>query len=216
MQNIGAYGVELSDVLKSVRALELKTGEVHLFDHDQCQLSYRDSRFKSADANRYLITHVALKLQRQFVPKLTYAGLQEELNSMGIDRPTAKQVSEAVIRIRLRKLPDPAVTANAGSYFKNPVVDQDIAESLRKDFADLPVYPTADNKAKISAAWLIDQCGWKGHREGDAGVSDQHALVLVNYGNASGHHLLELAGAITDSVDKRFGIQLIPEPRIIY
>jgi UDP-N-acetylmuramate dehydrogenase len=216
MQNIGAYGVELSDVLKSVRAIELKTGEVHLFDHDQCQLSYRDSRFKSADANRYLITHVALKLQRQFVPKLTYAGLQEELNSMGIDRPTAKQVSEAVIRIRLRKLPDPAVTANAGSYFKNPVVDQDIAESLRKDFADLPVYPTADNKAKISAAWLIDQCGWKGHREGDAGVSDQHALVLVNYGNASGHHLLELAGAITDSVDKRFGIQLIPEPRIIY
>ncbi|NOR18723.1 MAG: UDP-N-acetylmuramate dehydrogenase, partial [Xanthomonadales bacterium] len=115
MQNIGAYGVELSDVLESVQAIELKTGEVHRFDHQQCQLSYRDSRFKSIDANRFLISHVVLRLQRYFAPTLAYAGLQEELKVMGIDRPNAQQVSEAVIRIRLRKLPDPAVTANAGS-----------------------------------------------------------------------------------------------------
>ena len=134
---------------------------------------------------------------------------------MGIDHPTAKLVSEAVIRIRLRKLPDPAVTANAGSFFKNPIVGQDLADSLRNDFADLPIYSLADNTAKLSAAWMIDQCGWKGHREGDAGVSDQHALVLVNYGNASGQHLLELATAITESVEKRFSIKLTPEPRII-
>ncbi len=215
MQNIGAYGVELSDVLESVQATELKTGEMHRFDHQQCQLSYRDSRFKSRDANRFLISHVVLRLQRHFNPRLAYAGLQEELKAMGIDHPTAKQVSEAVIRIRLRKLPDPAVTANAGSFFKNPIIAQDLADSLRNDFADLPIYSMAGNTAKLSAAWMIDQCGWKGHREGDAGVSDQHALVLVNYGNASGQHLLDLATAITESVEKRFSIRLIPEPRII-
>jgi len=215
MQNIGAYGVELSDVLESVQAIELQTGEIHHFEHSDCQLSYRDSRFKSSDANRFLISHVVLRLQRKFVPKLAYAGLQEELKSMGIDQPTAKQVSNAVIRIRLRKLPNPEVIANAGSFFKNPIVDQLTAEALHKDFADLPVYAAADGKAKLSAAWMIDHCGWKGHREGDAGVSNQHALVLVNYRNASGQHLLDLATAITDSVKQRFGIMLSPEPRII-
>ncbi len=215
MQNIGAYGVELSDLLESVKVLELASGEVHQFSHDECQLSYRDSRFKSADADRFLITHVLLRLQRQFAPKLGYAGLQDELKLMGVEYPTAKQVSNAVINIRQRKLPDPAVTANVGSFFKNPVVEAQIAASLREEFTDMPVYPTADNKSKLSAAWMIEQCGWKGHREGDAGVSNQHALVLVNYGNASGHHLLELAAAIADSVNKRFGIELKPEPRII-
>ncbi len=215
MQNIGAYGVELSDLLESVKVLELASGEVHRFSRDDCQFSYRDSRFKLVDADRFLITHVLLRLQRHFVPRLDYAGLQEELKLMDVEQPTAKQVSNAVINIRQRKLPDPAVTANVGSFFKNPVVEPHTAASLRKEFADLPVYPTADNKAKLSAAWMIDQCGWKGHREGDAGVSNQHALVLVNYGNASGHHLLELAAAIANSVNKRFGIELKPEPRII-
>ena len=215
MQNIGAYGVELSNVLESVRAIELKTGELHQFDQNECKLSYRDSRFKSKDANRFLISHVVIRLQKQFVPKLAYAGLLEELSSMGIDQPTAKQVSEAVIRIRLRKLPNPEVTANAGSFFKNPIVDRLRADALRKDFTDLPAYATTDGNAKLSAAWMIDQCGWKGHREGDAGVSNQHALVLVNYGNAGGQHLLDLANAINESVKKRFGILLTPEPRII-
>ena len=215
MQNIGAYGVELSDVLESVRAIELETGELHQFNRSECKLSYRDSRFKSTDANRFLISHVVLRLQKQFVRKLAYAGLLEELSSMGVNKPTAKQVSEAVIRIRLRKLPNPEVTPNAGSFFKNPIVDRLTADALRKDFTDLPAYATTDGNAKLSAAWMIDQCGWKGHREGDAGVSNQHALVLVNYGNAGGQHLLELANAISESVKKRFGILLSPEPRII-
>ena len=215
MQNIGAYGVELSDVLESVKTLELASGEVHHFGREDCQLAYRDSRFKSADANRFLITHVILRLQRTFIPKIDYAGLRDEIVSLGIVQPTAKQVSNAVINIRQRKLPDPVMTANAGSFFKNPVVEANIASALGKEFSGLPIYPMPNNRAKLSAAWMIEQCDWKGHREGDAGVSAQHALVLVNYGNASGHHLLELARAITDSVQTRFGIELKPEPKII-
>ena len=134
---------------------------------------------------------------------------------MGIELATAKQVSDAVIRIRQRKLPDPEITGNAGSFFKNPVVGSAVANLLKKDFSELPVYAAENGKAKLSAAWMIDHCGWKGHREGDAGVSEQHALVLVNHGNASGRQLLDLANAIGESVKSRFGIDLKPEPRII-
>jgi UDP-N-acetylmuramate dehydrogenase len=134
---------------------------------------------------------------------------------MGIELATAKQVSDAVIRIRQRKLPDPEITGNAGSFFKNPVVGSAVANLLKKDFSELPVYATEYGKAKLSAAWMIEQCGWKGHREGDAGVSEQHALVLVNHGNASGRQLLDLANAIGESVKSRFGIDLKPEPGII-
>ena len=215
IQNIGAYGVELGDVLHSLQALNLQTGELHEFDHEDCQFSYRDSRFKSADADRYLITHIRLSLQRKFTPQLAYAGLGEELQSMGIEQATAKQVSDAVVRIRQRKLPDPGVTGNAGSFFKNPVVESTVADLLKRDFKDLPVYPADNGKSKLSAAWMIDQCGWKGHRKGDAGVSEQHALVLVNHGNASGRQLLDLANAIVESVRSRFGVELKPEPRII-
>jgi UDP-N-acetylmuramate dehydrogenase len=156
-----------------------------------------------------------LKLHRHFTSRLGYTGLQDELKSNGIDHPTARQVSDAVIRIRQRKLPHPKITANVGSFFKNPVIDHDKAALLQKDFPELPAYVAADNKTKLSAAWLIDQCGWKGHREGDVGVSDQHALVLVNYGNASGQHILELASAIKESVYKQFAVELIAEPKII-
>ena len=215
MQNIGAYGVELADVLDSLQALDLKTGEYCEFDRENCQFAYRDSRFKSTDAGRFLITRIRLCLQRSFTPRTAYAGLDEELQSMGIEQASAKQVSDAVIRIRQRKLPDPEVVGNAGSFFKNPVVKRATADLLLKDFAGLPVYAMEDGQAKLSAAWMIEQCGWKGHREGDAGVSDQHALVLVNHGNASGRHLLELANAIGKSIKSRFGIELKPEPKII-
>ncbi len=215
MQNIGAYGVELADVLDSLQALDLKTGDYCEFDRENCQFAYRDSRFKSTDAGRFLITRIRLSLQRSFTPKLAYAGVDEELQSMGIEQATAKQVSDAVIRIRQRKLPDPGVTGNAGSFFKNPVVDRVVADLLLKDFSGLPVYAMDNNETKLSAAWMIEQCGWKGHREGDAGVSGQHALVLVNHGNASGRQLLGLANAIAESVKSRFGIELKPEPRII-
>ncbi len=215
IQNIGAYGVELSDVLDSLQALDLKTGEFHEFSRSDCQFDYRDSRFKSADAGRFMITCIRLRLQREFTPMLAYAGLGEELQSMGIEHVTAKQLSNAVIRIRQRKLSDPETTGNAGSFFKNPVVDSAVADMLKRDFSELPVYAAENGKSKLSAAWMIDQCGWKGHREGDAGVSDQHALVLVNHGNASGRQLLDLANAIGASVKSRFGIDLKPEPRII-
>jgi len=215
IQNIGAYGVELADVLDSLQALDLKTGGFHEFSHSDCQFDYRNSRFKSADAGRFLITRIRLRLQREFTPMLAYAGLSEELQSMGIENVTAKQLSDAVIRIRQRKLPDPESTGNAGSFFKNPVVDSAVADTLKRDFSELPVYAAENGKSKLSAAWMIDQCGWKGHREADAGVSDQHALVLVNHGNASGRQILDLANAIGESVKNRFGIDLKPEPKII-
>jgi len=215
IQNIGAYGMELSDVLDSLQALDLKTGEFREFDRENCQFAYRDSRFKSVDASRYLITRIRLALHRGFTPKLTYAGLGEELRSMGIESATAKQVGDAVIRIRQRKLPDPGLSPNAGSFFKNPIVESTVADLLKRDFEGLPVYAANNGKTKLSAAWMIDQCGWKGHRDGDAGVSEQHALVLVNHGNASGRQLLDLANAIVESVRSRFGVELQPEPRII-
>jgi len=215
MQNIGAYGVELSDVLDSVQALDLESGAVHEFEHRDCRFAYRDSRFKSVDAGRYLITRIRLRVQRHFVAKLDHPGISEELQAMGIEGPSAKQVSEAIIRIRQRKLPDPAVTGNVGSFFKNPVVSRTLADLLEKDFDGMPVYPIDNETTKLSAAWLIERCGWKGRSMGRAAVSDQHALVLVNNGNATGHDLLALANAIRESVQKQFGIELHPEPRIV-
>ena len=215
MQNIGAYGVELADMLDSVQALDLENGNLQEFSQQDCRFAYRDSRFKSADVGRYLITGIRLRLQRHFMPKLDYAGLDEELRTMGIKTPTARQVSDAVIRIRKRKLPDPGVIGNAGSFFKNPIIGRGKAVSLQKEIAGLPVYAMDSDNAKLSAAWLIEQCGWKGRSMGGAAVSDQHALVLVNEANATGSELLALADAIRQSVRSRFDIDLEPEPRIV-
>lgn len=215
MQNIGAYGMELADVLDSVEALDLRNRTVREFKHEDCQFAYRNSRFKSADAGRYLITHIRLRLQRNFVPELGYKGLKEELVAMEIDTPTAKNVSDAVIRIRQRKLPDPRTAGNAGSFFKNPVVGRSKAELLEKDYKGMPVYPLKHDEAKLSAAWLIERCGWKGRSLGRASVSDQHALVLINDGDASGSDILALAEAIRESVLCQFEIELEPEPVIV-
>lgn len=215
MQNIGAYGAELADVLDSVQALDLESRQLREFKNNDCNFAYRDSRFKSSEVGRYLITRIRLRLQRQFVAKLNYAGLDEELQAMGVKAPTAKQVSDAVIRIRQRKLPDPRIIGNAGSFFKNPVVSRAKANLLGKDFANLPVYPAGDQEAKLSAAWLIEKSGWKGRSLGRAAVSDQHALVLINKDNATGDEILALADAIRESVYKRFDIELQVEPRII-
>ena len=214
MQNIGAYGVELADVLDSVQALDLASGQAREFTQKDCQLGYRNSRFKSADFGKYLITGIRLRLRRTFIPNLTYKGLGEELVSMGIDLPAAKQVSEAIISIRQRKLPNPGVVGNAGSFFKNPVVSRETADQLVKEFKGLPAYP-AGNESKLSAAWMIQKCGWKGRSMGRAAVSEQHALVLINRGNATGREILALAEAIQASVQERFGIKLQPEPLII-
>ena len=214
IQNIGAYGVELADVLDSVLTLDLRNGAQREFKQKDCHFTYRNSRFKSADAGKYLITGIRLRLKREFTPKLAYKGLTEELLAMGVNSPTARQLSEAIIRMRQRKLPDPKTCGNAGSFFKNPVVSQSRAALLIKEFSGLPVYP-AGNEAKLSAGWLIEQCGWKGRSMGRAAVSEQHALVLINKGNATGQEILTLADAIQASVQDRFGIELEPEPLII-
>lgn len=214
IQNIGAYGVELSSVLELVTAWDWKTSNWVIFNRDECCFGYRDSLFKSVETDRYLITSIRLRLNRQFRPHLDYAGLRDALSSMGVDQPEAKQVSDTVIQIRQQKLPDPAVTGNAGSFFKNPVVSMDEAELLRSRFPGLPTWPAGADRAKLSAAWMIDHCGWKGFQENGAAVSSQHALVLVNLGQASGRQILELSRKIADSIAQEFGVVLEPEPKI--
>ena len=216
IQNIGAYGVEVRDRIHAVEVFDRKAGNFVRFSAEQCAFAYRDSLFKR-DPEHYVVTAVEFALSRDFTPRLEYAGIGEELQAMGIgDDPRASQVAEAVIRIRQRKLPDPAVLGNAGSFFKNPIVPVAQAEALMAQHPGMPVFRGAgDDSRKLSAAWLIEQCGWKGHRDGDAGVAPSHALVLVNHGHASGAQLLQLARAISASVQARFGVAIEPEPRVI-
>jgi UDP-N-acetylmuramate dehydrogenase len=220
IQNIGAYGVEVREHIHVVEAFDRTLGNVVRLERTDCAFAYRDSLFKRAP-DRHVVTAVEFALDRDAAPRLDYAGLQEELLAMGVDaasldgaRPS--QVAEAVCRIRRRKLPDPAVLGNAGSFFKNPIVPATQADALQSAHPSLPVFRGHDaSTRKLSAAWLIDACGWKGFREGDAGVAASHALVLVNHGQASGAQLLDLARRIAASVQDRFGVALEPEPRII-
>ena len=215
IQNIGAYGIEVRDLIHTVEAYEPSTGTLHRLGRAACAFAYRDSVFKQSP-DRYIVTAVEFALPRTPVLRLDYAGLGDELLAMGIDAPTPRQVSDAVIAIRRRKLPDPAMLGNAGSFFKNPIVPAAQAEAMHATHAALPVFRAGeDSIRKLSAAWLIDTCGWKGHRDGDAGVSASHALVLVNHGQATGQQLLDLARRIADSVQARFGVALEPEPRLI-
>ncbi len=215
IQNIGAYGVELADILHSVEVLDSVSGQRNDIQNTDCDFAYRDSRFKSRDRGRFLITRIRLRLDRNFKPRLAYAGIGDELLTQGIESPTARDVSNAVIRIRQRKLPDPKVIGNAGSFFKNPLVNRSLATTLAKEYSGLPVYPVDDENAKLSAAWLIESCGWKGRSMGEAAVYDKHALVLINKGQATGQDILTLAEAIQASIKDRFGIELQAEPRII-
>ena len=215
IQNIGAYGVEVREHIHVVEAFDRSRLETVRLDRATCAFAYRDSVFKR-DPDRYVVTAVEFELRRDAHPRLDYAGLADELQAMGIDMPRPSQVAEAVCRIRRRKLPDPAVLGNAGSFFKNPIVPATQADALKTTHAALPGFRGNDEATrKLSAAWLIDACGWKGFREGDAGVAASHALVLVNHGHATGAQLLDLARRIAASVHERFGIALEPEPRII-
>lgn len=216
IQNIGAYGVEVCERVHLVEAFDRETRGFVRLNASQCAFAYRDSLFKHS-LDRYLVTAVEFRLSRSFVPRLEYAGIASELSAMGItETPRASQVAEAVMHIRRRKLPDPAVIGNAGSFFKNPILPAAQAEALLQEHPVLPVFRTQDTGLrKLSAAWLIDACGWKGHRDGDAGVSAEHALVLVNHGNASGQQLLALARRIAESVQARFDVAIEPEPRVV-
>ena len=215
IQNIGAYGVEVREFIEFVEVFEPETGQWHRLGRDSCAFGYRDSVFKQ-QSGRFIVTAVEFALPRQFNARIGYAGISLQLRAMGVSDPTAAEVAEAVIAIRRSKLPDPALIGNAGSFFKNPVVASTVAESLLASHPAMPSFAAgADDRKKLSAAWLIDACGWKGHRQGDAGVSASHALVLVNHGNASGQQLFALARRIADSVHARFGVALEPEPRVI-
>jgi len=213
IQNIGAYGLEAGERIRAVEVWDRTRSQWRRLAHAECQFGYRDSVFKH-ELDRFIITAVEFALPVGEPLQRNYAGLDAELDAMGIAHPTARDLANAVITQRQRKLPDPAQIGNLGSFFKNPLIPQAQATALRATHPDLPVWPIAEH-AKLSAAWLIDQCGWKGHRSGDAGVADRHALVLVNHGQATGTDILTLARAIADSVHARFGIMLEPEPRIV-
>ncbi len=215
IQNIGAYGVEVGEFIETVEAFQRDTGQIKRLSKADCEFGYRDSLFKQ-QLDRWVITAVELRLPRQRELKLDYAGVREELAAMGIDQPRAIHAAEAISRIRTRKLPNPAVIGNAGSFFKNPILPESLALALQDRHPALPTYPgDSASTRKISAAWLIESAGWKGYRDGDAGISGQHALVLVNHGNATGPQLLTLAHRVADSVQDSFGVALEPEPRLI-
>ena len=214
MQNVGAYGVEIKDVFAGLTALDRHTGELREFTLDECQFAYRDSRFKR-EAGRWLILRVRFALARAGALRLDYGPLRQRLAEQGVSEPTASDVSRAICSIRSEKLPDPAVLGNAGSFFKNPLVSADMAAQLRVQHADLVAYPQADGQVKLAAGWLIEHAGWKGFRDGDAGVHQQQALVLVNYGTATGAQLLALARRIQADIQARFAVALEIEPNIL-
>ena len=213
IQNIGAYGVEMRESFDGLTAVAIDGSIRREFRPEECGFGYRDSVFKGSEAGRWLISRVRFRLHRQARLRLDYGEIRETLREAGCDAPGPRDVAAAVRSIRLRKLPDPAVTGNAGSFFRNPVVDAEVADALRSRHPDLPCWPT-DGRSKLSAAWMIERCGWKGFREGDAGVHERHALVLVNHGHASGAQVFALAQRIIASVRSAFGVDLEPEPSI--
>jgi UDP-N-acetylmuramate dehydrogenase len=214
IQNIGAYGTEVGEYIATVEAWDRRTSALVRIDVEDCALGYRDSRFKR-EPDRHIVTAVEFLLPREHELRLDYAGIGEELATLGIDGPTPSQVAEAVSRLRLRKLPNPALIGNAGSFFKNPVVPSGIAARLREAHSALPAWPAADGRSKLSAAWMIEACGLKGLREGDAAVSDRHALVLVNHGGASGADIWALAQRVRAIVRDCFDVELEPEPIVL-
>jgi len=214
IQNIGAYGAEVRDFVHSVEAWDCRAQQFVRFDNAACAFAYRDSVFKR-QPQRFIVTHVEFTLPRARPLLLEYAGVRQELDAMGIGDPDHVQVAAAVERLRRRKLPDPAVLGNAGSFFKNPIISAAQAVYFRQEYPTAPVYPLGGGKAKLSAAWLLEYCGFKGARAGDAGFSEQHALVLVNHGAATGKQLWELAARARAAVTDRFGLTLVPEPVVL-
>jgi UDP-N-acetylmuramate dehydrogenase len=215
MQNIGAYGVELKDVFHNLEAFDLKSGKIVNFDASDCRFGYRSSTFKTDNKNRYIILSIDLMLTKEPVLKLDYGSLREELDKMGVSNIMPKDVSKAVCRIRRSKLPDPTILGNAGSFFKNPVVDASTYEMLINRFPGIVSYPEKESSFKLAAGWLIEKAGWKGFRKGDAGVHDRQALVIVNHGRASGRQLFALATEVQQSVFDIFGVRIEPEVNII-
>jgi UDP-N-acetylmuramate dehydrogenase len=213
VQNIGAYGVEIKDKIESVKTICISDGSVREFSNRECEFGYRNSIFKVKNKGKYLITRVFYKLAVNPVFNLNYGSLAQEVNKLG--DVTLKNIRQTVINIRRSKLPDPEIIGNAGSFFKNPVVRIPVAESIKNRFPLITSFDDQSGGMKLAAAWLIEQCGWKGKRIGDAGVHDKHALVLVNYGKATGKEILSLSEEIKKSVREKFDIELEREVEVV-
>ena len=216
MQNIGAYGVEIKDVFVELEAYHIESGEIRTFSHDECNFRYRESVFKRELKGQFIIVSVTFKLtKRNHLIKASYGAILSELESNGIDSPTISEISDAVIVIRSSKLPDPKKIGNAGSFFKNPIVEQSVLAKIQKNYKDVPNYPAPNGLVKLAAGWLIEQAGWKGKTFGSYGVHKNQALVLVNYDDCTGSDILQLSAEIIEDVGVKFGIALEREVNIL-
>jgi len=215
IQNIGAYGVEQKEIFHELEAIHLEENKKVVFKNSDCQFGYRDSIFKREAKNKFIITSVTFKLNKK--PKLntSYGAINQELEKMGAKEVSMASISQAVCNIRKSKLPDPAVIGNAGSFFKNPVIKNEKYESLKREFPNMVAYKNSDKEMKLAAGWIVEQCGWKGKQFGNTSVHKDQALVLVNYGNATGSEVYELSGKILESVKEKFGVELEREVVIV-
>jgi len=214
MQNIGAYGVEARETIESVTFWHWGEKAFHTYNNADCNFGYRDSIFKHELKNKVFITSVLFRLSKQPKYKTSYGAVEQELEHMGVQELSVKAIAQAVINIRMSKLPDPKVIGNAGSFFKNPTISKVQFEDLLRKVPGMPSYPVSDTTVKIPAGWLIEQCGWKGYQKGETGVHAKQALVLVNYGNANGNEIWQLSAEIVNSVLERFGIELEREVQV--
>ena len=214
IQNIGAYGVEVKDSIDSVEVVDIKSMQMFELKNEECNFAYRNSIFKQELKDKVIIVSVTYKLTKKHQLHLEYGAITDELNKMGITQPNIRNVAKAICNIRNCKLPDPKEIGNAGSFFKNPTITEKDYSNLKSSFPEIPSYTQTDGTYKIPAGWLIEQCGWKGYKEGNVGVHANQALVLVNYGNATGKEVLLLSEKIQQSVKKKFGLDLQTEVNI--
>jgi len=215
MQNIGAYGVEIKDTFVSLEAYHIEKQELHTFSAEACEFGYRESVFKRRHKGEYIIVSVTYRLQKAPQFNTAYGAIQSELEQMGVAKLSVGAISEAVINIRSSKLPNPKELGNAGSFFKNPVVSKEVYEKIAAVHPEMPHYPQADGTEKLAAGWLIEQAGWKGKRVGNCGVHAKQALVLVNYGGATGNEIYRLSQMVLDEVEEKFGVLLEREVNIL-
>ena len=215
MQNIGAYGVEIKDVFEELEALNIETLKVEKFSHSDCNFGYRESVFKRVLKNKYIITSVTYILNKKPNFNTSYGAIETELENMKIQDLSIKAISDAVINIRSSKLPDPKEIGNSGSFFKNPVIDNKLFEQVKANHPEVANYPAGEGKTKLAAGWLIDQAGWKGKTINNYGVHKKQALVLVNYGGATGQEIYNLSTEIIESIKEKYGIELEREVNII-
>ncbi len=214
LQNIGAYGVELKDVFYELEALHIKEGTLKKFSNAECKFGYRESVFKQELKGQFIITSVTFRMSKRPLLKTSYGAIEKELDAMGVKERNIKAISQAVINIRTGKLPDPAKIGNAGSFFKNPEISGETFQKLKQRYPGMVAYPLDNGRVKLAAGWIIEMCGWKGKTIGDAGVHRDQALVLVNYGKASGREIYDLSREILDSVNQKFGLTLEREVNV--